>query len=163
LKDLLVPLAERVPDTFHATWQPENRKVLEDLQQAGRVLNRLQVVLFLLSCLNLALLGLIWLLAVRSPAEWLRWTGVPLLLLGLLVLLFAMLIPQTIDWRLEDATFLAYGDVPTPLAQALRDAITDFVRLLFRPALFAGFALAVPGFLLTLISPLFPGRQRRVR
>jgi hypothetical protein len=160
LKTLLSPLVERVPDMYRVQWQPRQQGVLEDLQGAGRTLDRLQVPLLLLVVLNLALLALAWVLAVRSPAEWLRWTGVPLLLLGLLVLLTAFLTPRVVAWGLESQALSAGSNVPLPLAQSLERAIQDLAGLLFRPALQAGAVLAVVGLLLTLLSPLFPGQQR---
>jgi hypothetical protein len=161
LETLLPPLVERVPDTYRVRWQPGQQDVLEDLQQAGRTLDRLQFALLLLGALNLALLALIWVLAVRSPGEWLRWTGVPLLLLGLLVLLAAFLTPRVVAWGLESQTLSAEGNVPLPLAQSLEQAIQDLTRLLFRPALWAGTVITIAGLLLTLVSPLFPGRRGR--
>jgi hypothetical protein len=161
LRGLLVPLVERVPDTYQVHWQPEQRDVLEDLQRAGRALDRLPVVLLLLACLNLALLGLIWVLAVRSPAEWLRWAGGPLLALGLLVLLAAFLGPRVVAWGLDQGDLWAEGRVPARVGQALEEALLDLTLLLFRPALYAGAVLAAVGLPLTLLSPLFPGPRRR--
>jgi hypothetical protein len=162
LKTFLPPLVERLPDTYQVEWQPEQVDVLQDLQQAGRTLDRLRYALLLLVALDAALLGLIWLLAVRSPGEWLRWTGMPLLLVGLLALLLAVLIPRVIAWGVERAAVEVEADVPVPLTESLEVAIQDFSTLLLRPALFFGVALAFVGLLLTLASPLFPGRQRRV-
>jgi len=161
LDALLPPLVERVPDTYRVRWQPGQQDVLEDLQGAGRTLDRLQFPLLLLVALNLTLLALIWVLAVRSPGEWLRWTGVPLLLLGLLVLLAAFLTPRVVAWGLESQALSAEGNLPLPLAQSLEQAIEDLTRLLFRPALWAGAVLAIAGLLLTLVSPLFPGQRGR--
>jgi hypothetical protein len=160
LKTLLGPLVERVPDTFTASWQPEQQDVLEDLRQTGQTLDRLRFALLLVVALNLALLALIWVLAVRSPAEWLRWTGVPLLLLGLLALLLALLTPRLVVAALEARSLWAEGSVPAPLAQSLESAIRDFIPGLFRPALLAGMVLSGVGLLLALVSPLFPGRRR---
>jgi hypothetical protein len=162
LKTLLAPLVERVPDTYRVSWQPVQRDVLGDLQRAGRVVNQLRFVLLFLIALNLALLGLIWLLAVRSPAEWLRWTGLPLLLLGLLTLFLTWLVPQTVNWALDSQALWADGELPTVLIQALDAAIQDFTLLLFRPARFIGVVLAIVGLLLTLISPVFPGQRQSV-
>ncbi len=162
LKTFLPPLVERLPDTYRVEWQPQQVDVLEDLQQAGRTLDQLRFALLLLVALDVALLGLIWLLAVRSPGEWLRWTGMPLLLLGLLALLLAVLIPRVIAWGVERAAFEAEADVPVRVTDSLEVALQDFSTLLFRPALFIGVVLVFVGLLLTLISPLFPGRQRRV-
>jgi len=159
LKTLLGPLVERVPDTFVVGWQPEQQDVLEDLRQTGQTLDRLRFALLLLVALNLALLALIWVLAVRSPAEWLRWTGVPLLLLGLLTLLLAVLTPRLVVAALEARSLWAEGNVPAPLARSLESAIRDFIPGLFRPALLAGMVLSGVGLLLTLVSPLFPGRR----
>lgn len=161
LKARLVPLVNRVPDTYRISWQPEQRDVLEDLQRAGQTLKKLQFALLLLVALNLALLGLVWVLAVRSPAEWLRWTGVPLLLLGLLTLLVALLIPLIVAWGLDNTVLWAEGDMPVALAQSLEQAIRDYSRLLFRPARIVGLVLVAVGLVLTLISPLF-ARPRRM-
>jgi hypothetical protein len=155
-------MVERVPETYTVIWQPEERDVLEDLARARQVFDRLRVVLLLLVVLNVALLGLVWLLAVRSPAEWLRWTGGPLLFLGLLALLATLLIPQVVSWGFDNSTLWVEGNVPAPLAQALERAILDFILLLFRPALFVSAALVAIGLLLMLISALFPGRRQRV-
>jgi hypothetical protein len=162
LKTLLAPLVERVPDTYQVTWQPEQRDVLEDLGRAGQALDRLQAVLLLLVVLNLALMGLIWLLAVRSPGEWLRWTGGPLLLVGSLALLVALLVPRVVAWVLEEGDLWARGDVPPAVTQALEGAILDMALILLRPAMFVGAALAAVGLLLALVSLLFPGRRRRM-
>jgi hypothetical protein len=159
LKTLLGPLVERVPDTFVVGWQPEQQDVLEDLRQTGQTLDRLRFALLLLVALNLALLALIWVLAVRSPAEWLRWTGVPLLLLGLLALLLAVLTPRLVVAALEARSLWAEGNIPAPLARSLESAIRDFIPGLFRPALLAGMVLSGVGLLLALVSPLFPGRR----
>jgi hypothetical protein len=161
LKTLLAPFVERVPDTYRVRWPTEARDVLEDLQRAGRILDQLQFILLLFVALDLALLGLTWLLAVRSPAEWLRWTGVPLLLLGLLTLFLTLFIPSVVGWALDNQEFWTEGDLPAVLAQALKSAIQDFTTLLFRPAQLAGVITVVVGLLLTLVSPLFPGRRRR--
>jgi hypothetical protein len=160
LKALLAPLVRRVPDTYRVSWQPEQRDVIEDLQRAGQLLKKLQFALLLLAALNMALLGLIWVLAVRAPAEWLRWTGVPLLLLGLLTLLAALLIPGIVAWGLDNNAVLAEGDLPVALTQSLEQAIRDYSLLAFRPTRLVGLVLVVVGMLLTLISPLFPGRQQ---
>lgn len=161
LKQLLVPLIGRVPDTYQVSWQPEQREVLEDLQRAGQTLDQLPFALLLLAALNVALLGLIWLLAVRSPAEWLRWTGGPLLLLGLLALLLALLATRVVDWWLGESNLWAGSDVPLRVGQVLEQAMLDLTLILFRPAIAIGAALAVIGLLLALVSPLFPGRRRR--
>ena len=161
LKSLLEPLVARVPDTYRVSWQPEQKQVLEDLRRAGRTLNQLQFGLLLLVALDLALLGLIWLLAVRSTREWLRWTGMPLLLLGLLALSAALLLPRVVSWGLDNQALWAEGDVPASLAAALEDAILGMALLLFQPARWASVALVAAGLLLTLISPLFPGRRHR--
>jgi hypothetical protein len=161
MKERLVPLVNRVPDTYRISWQTEQRDVLEALQSAGQTLKRLRFALLLLVALNLALLALVWVLAVRSPAEWLRWTGVPLLLLGMLTFLLALLIPLIVSWGLENTTLWADGDVPAALAESLEQAIRDYSRLLFRPARLVGLVLIVVGLVLTLISPLFP-RSRPV-
>jgi hypothetical protein len=160
LKTLLGPLVERVPDTFVVSWQPEQQDTLEDLRQTGQTLDRIRFALLLLVALNLALLALVWVLVVRSPAGWLRWTGVPLLLLGLLALLLAALTPRLIVAALEARSLWAEGSVPAPLAQSLESAIRDFIPGLFRPALLAGLVLAGVGLFLSLVSPLFPGRSR---
>jgi hypothetical protein len=157
LRGLLTPLVNRVPDTYQVTWRPEQRGVLEDLQRAGQTLEKLQFVMLLLVALNLALLGLIWVLVVRSPAEWLRWTGVPLLLLGLVTLLLALLVPRVVTLGLDSSALWVGGVLPGPLAESLEMAIRDFVFLLFRPARMVGLILLVVGALLTLVSPLFPG------
>jgi hypothetical protein len=162
LKSLLALLVDRVPDTYQLSWQPRQEAVLEDLQRAGRNLYRLQFVLLLLAVFNLALLGLIWLLAVRSPAEWLRWTGVPVLLLGLLTMLSALLIPRVVSWSLESTAFWAEAEVSAPLARALEDAVFAYTPMMLRPALFVGSVLTVVGLLLTLVSPFFPGRLQRL-
>ena len=161
LKARLVPLVNRVPDTYRISWQPEQRDVLEDLQSAGQTLKKLRFALLFLVALNLALLALVWVLAVRSPAEWLRWTGVPLLLLGLLTLLLALLIPLIVSWGLDNTTLWAEGDVPAALAQSLEQAIRDYGQMLFRPARLVSLVLIVVGLVLTLISPLFT-RPRRI-
>ena len=162
LKGLLIPLVWRLPDTYRISWQPEARDVVERLLQVIRVVDRLQSTLLLFIALNLALLGLIWLLAVRSPAEWMRWTGGPLLLLGLLTLLIATSVPRVVSWGLDNQTFWADKSLPVTLAQALEEAIKDFSLLLFRPARSAGWALIAVGLLLTLVSPLCPGRRKSV-
>lgn len=159
LKSLLPPLVERVPDTYQVSWQPEQRETLEDLQRGGQTLEQLQVVLLLMAVLNLALLGVIWLLAVRSPAEWLRWTGGPLLLLGLLALLVALPAPRAVAWWLDNSALWSEGNVPARLSQVVELTIVDLAAVLFHPAVFAGAILAVVGLLLVLVSLLFPGRR----
>jgi hypothetical protein len=160
LKVLLAPLVERVPDTYRVSWQPQQQDVLDELQRAGQALDQLQVALLLLAGLNLALLGLIWLLAVRSAGEWLRWTGGPLLLLGLLVLLVAFSAPRLVAWGLDNSAGWNQSGVPLPVSQALQEALRDLALVLFHPAQRAGAILAVTGLLLLLVSPLFPGRRR---
>jgi hypothetical protein len=113
------------------------------------------------AALNVALLALVWVLAVRSPAEWLRWTGVPLLLLGLAVLLVAVLAPRVVAWGLDSRELWTERNVPAPLARSLEESIENYIPLLFRPALSAGLVLTVVGLLLTLISPLFPEQRQR--
>jgi hypothetical protein len=161
LKQSLAPLVERLPDTYRVSWQPEQQDVLEDLQRAGQVLDQLKIFLPLSAALNLALLGLIWVLAVRSPAEWLRWTGLPLMLLGAAALPPALLAPRVVEWGLTRNDLWAEGNVPPSLGLALEQAIVDFSAILPRPALFVALALIVAGLALTLISPLFPGRRQR--
>jgi hypothetical protein len=160
LKQSLAPLVERLPDTYRVSWQPEQQDVLEDLQQAGQILDQLEIVLPLLAALNLALLGLIWVLAVRSPAEWLRWTGIPLMLSGAVVLLPVLSVPRVIEWGVTKGDLWAEGNVPPSLGLALEQAIIDFSAILLHPALFVALALMVVGLVLTLISLLFPGRVR---
>jgi hypothetical protein len=162
LKELLEPLVQRVPDTYRVNWQADQQDVLYDLQQAGNTIVRLRFVMLLLTALNIALLGLIWLLAVRAPAEWLRWTGIPLFLLGLLLLLVALLTPRVIAWGLDNQALWTEENVPFVIAQSLDAAIRDFSSLLFRPAQLLGFVLGIVGLLLMLVSPLFPS-QRQVR
>jgi hypothetical protein len=161
LKPSLPPLVARLPDTYRLSWQPQQREVLEELQRAGQVLDQLQVLLLLLVALNLALLGIIWSLTVRSPAEWLRWTGGPLLLLGLLTLALALPAPRAVAWWLENSPLWADVNIPAHLDRVLELAIVDLAVVLFRPAVLAGVALAAVGLLLVLLSPLFPGRRRR--
>lgn len=158
LKQLLAPLVERLPDTYRVSWRPEQQDVLEDLQRAGQILDQLKIVLPLLAALNLALLGLIWVLAVRSPAEWLRWTGVPLILLGAVALPVVLLVPRVVEWGLTRNDLWAEGNVPPSLGLALEQAIVDFSAIMPRPALFVALTLMIVGLVLTLISPLFPGR-----
>lgn len=160
LKSLLNPLVARIPDTYRVSWQPEQADVLVDLQQAGQTLTRLKFVFLLLAALNLALLGLTWLLAVRSPAEWLRWTGLPLLLLGLLTLLIAQSIPRVVAWGLDNQVLWSEQAVPQPLAFALEAAIRDFSWSVFRPTFMLSLIVAGVGLLLVVVSPLFPGRRR---
>jgi hypothetical protein len=162
LKMLMTPLVQRVPDTYRVSWQPEQQDVLDDLQQAAQTLNRLRFALLLVAALDVALLCLVWVLAVRSPAEWLRWAGVPFLLLGLLVLLAALLIPRGLIWSLDIPALSAERNVPASLVESLDKAAGGFVPLLFRPARFLGVALTIVGLLLTLISPLFPGTRQRL-
>jgi len=163
LKALLARLVERVPDTYHVSWQPDQIAVLEDLQQVGRVVNQLRFVTLLLIALNVALLGLAWLLAVRSPGEWLRWTGIPLLLLGLFTVLLAWLVPQLVRWGLDGPALWADANLPVMLVEAFEAAIKDFTALLFRPAQLVGVVAAVVGLLLTLISFVFPNRRQSAR
>lgn len=163
LKTLLARLVERVPDTYQVRWQPEQIAVLEDLQRVGRVVNQLQFVMLLLIALNVALLGLVWLLAVRSPGEWLRWTGVPLLLLGLFTVFLAWLVPQLVSWGLDGATLGVDGNLPVVLVDAVGVALEDFAQVLFRPARLVGVAAAIVGLLLTLISLFFPSYRQNTR
>ncbi len=155
IRPLLPPLVERLPDTYRLSWQSEQRDVLQDLQQAGHNLEQMQVLLLLLLLLNLALLGAIWMLAARSPAEWLRWTGGPLLLLGLLALGVGLAAPRAITWWLENSTLWTGINVPARLDQVLELTIVDLTGVMFRPALLAGAALSVVGLLLALLSLLF--------
>ena len=163
LKTLLARLVERVPDTYQIRWQDEQIAVLEDLQQVGRVINQLRFVTLLLIALNVALLGLAWLLAVRSPGEWLRWTGVPLLSLGLLTVFFAWLVPQLVSWGLDSAALGADGSLPVVLVEAVEIAVKDFAQVLFRPARLVGIAATVVGLLLALLSLVFPGYRQNTR
>ena len=163
LKALLARLVERVPDTYHVSWQRDQIAVLEDLQQVGRVVNQLRFVTLLLIALNVALLGLAWLLVVRSPGEWLRWTGIPLLLLGLFTLLLAWLVPQLVHWALDGPALWTDANLPAVLVEAFEAAIMDFATLLFRPARLVGVVVAVVGLLLTLISFLFPSHRQSAR
>jgi hypothetical protein len=159
LKSFLNPLVERLPDTYRVTWQPDQRAVLEDVRRVGRTLDQLRFVLLLLLALNLALLGLIWLLVVRSPAEWLRWTGVSLFFLGLVVLMSALLIPWVIDVMLDSATLVAGDRVSTSLVQILEQAAQDYLQRLFHPARLSATILVAVGLLFAVLSPLFPGRR----
>jgi hypothetical protein len=161
LKLLLVPLVQRVPDTYRVSWQPEQRQVLDDLQRAGQTLDQLRIGLLLLTALSLALLGLIWVLAVRSAAEWLRWTGLPILMVGVMVLLAAFLIPRLVAWGIDSQALALEENLPIPLAHAMEGAIQEFSLALFRPAWVVGGVLAALGFVMMLISPLFPGRRGR--
>jgi hypothetical protein len=122
-------------------------------------LDQLRFVLLLLLALNLALLGLIWLLVVRSPAEWLRWTGISLLLLGLMVLTSALVIPWVVDVALDSATLMAGDRVSTSLFQVLEQAAQDYLQRLFHPARLSGAILVAVGLLFAILSPLFPGRR----
>ncbi len=117
--------------------------------------------MLLLVALNLALLGLIWVLAVRSPAEWLRWTGVPLLLLGLATLTLALLIPSLVSLGLDSTASWVEGSLPRPLAESLETAVREYILLLFRPARTVGVVLFLVGAVLALISPLFPGARQK--
>ncbi len=123
-------------------------------------MEQMQVLLLFLLLLNLALLGAIWALAARSPAEWLRWTGGPLLLLGLLALGLGLAAPRAVTWWLENSALWTGINVPARLDQVLELTIVDLAGVMFRPALLAGAALAVVGLLLALLSLLF---QRPVR
>ena len=161
LKMLLIPLVERLPDTYQVNWQSEQQDALQELQRGGQTLEQLQVVLLLLAVLNMALLGVIWLLAVRSPGEWLRWTGGPLLLLGLLALLAALPAPRAVAWWLDNSPLWTEVNVPAHLGRAVELAIVDLAGVLFRPALLAGVALVVIGLPLVMVSLLFPGRRQR--
>jgi hypothetical protein len=161
IRPLLPPLVERLPDTYRVIWQPEQQDVLQDLQRAGQNLEQMQVLLLLVLLLNLALLGVVWTLAVRSPAEWLRWTGGPLLLLGLLALGVALAMPSAVAWWLDNSTLWTSINVPARLDKVLELTIIDLAGVMLRPALQAGAALSVVGLLLTLLSPLFPGRRKR--
>jgi hypothetical protein len=163
IRPLLPPLVERLPDTYRLSWQPEQRDVLQDLERAGQNLEQMQVLSLLLLLLNLALLGAVWMLAVRSPAEWLRWTGVPLLLLGLLALGVGLAAPRAVTWWLDSSDMWTGINVPARLDRVLELTIIDLAGVMFRPALLAGAALAVVGLLLALLSPLFPGRRRRLK
>jgi hypothetical protein len=158
---LLVPLVFRLPDTYRVSWQPDQRQALEDLRQTGQTMDRFRSVLLLMLALGVALLAMIWVLAVRSPAELLRWTGGPLLFTGLLVLLLAVLLPTGANAVLDYRSVLNSGDIPAPLSQTLADAVPGLIDQMFRPALFAGGLLALVGLVLTAVSPLFPGRQPR--
>jgi hypothetical protein len=160
LKSLLVPLVERIPDRYRLTWQPEQRETLEDLRSAGQTLEQLRFVLLLVLVLNMALLGLVWLLAVRAPAEWLRWTGIPLFLAGVLTLLLAWLVPVLVDRGFDYQSLWVEGDTASPLVLVVQTAVPEFVQLLFRPAQFVGLLLTGVGLLLAVVSPLFPGRRR---
>ena len=62
---------------------------------------------------------------------------------------------------LEGQTLGAEENVPGPLARSLEKAIRNFTSQLFGPALLVGLVLSVVGLLITLVSPLFPGRRRR--
>ncbi len=161
LKGLLAPLVNRVPDTYTVSWQPEQQDVIRDLRRAAQTVERLRFVMLLLVALNLALLGLIWVLAVRSPAEWLRWTGVPLLLLGLATLTLALLIPSLVSLGLDSTASWVEGSLPRPLAESLETAVREYILLLFRPARTVGVVLFLVGAVLALISPLFPGARQK--
>jgi len=99
-------------------------------------------------------------LTVRAPAEWLRWTGVPLMVLGAVALPVVLLVPRVVEWGVTKGDLWAEGNVPPSLGLALEQAIVDFSAILLHPALFVALALMVVGLVLTLISPLFPGRAR---
>ncbi len=161
LKTLLTPYVERVPDTYRVQWQPEQQDALQDLQRAGRTLDQLRVALLLLVALSAALLALIWLLAVRSPAEWLRWTGAPLLLLGGLALVAGWLPPRLIETGLERADLWSEASVPVAVGETMEQTVLALTETLFQPAVMVGLLLVVVGLALTLVSPLFPGRQAR--
>jgi hypothetical protein len=164
LKGLLVPLVNRVPDTYTVSWQPEQQGVIRDLQRAAQTVERLRFVMLLLVALNLALLGLIWVLAVRSPAEWLRWTGVPLLVLGLATLTLALLISSLVSLGLDGNASWVEESLPRPLAESLEMAVREYILLLFRPARTVGVVLFLVGAVMALVSPLFPGaRQKNIR
>ncbi len=160
LKVLLPPLVARVPDTYRVTWPAGARDVLEDLRQAGQMLDRLRVILILLIALNGALLALIWLLVVRSPAEWLRWTGGPLLFLGGAVFLAGWLIPWFVDRRLDQAQVWPQ-DVPAAVIQSLQEAVNHFTALLLEPVTLAGVVLFAVGLSLMLLSLPFGARSER--
>ena len=160
LKGLLSLLVARVPDTYRVTWPAGAQDVLEDLQQAGHTLERLRVILILLIALNGALLALIWLLVVRSPAEWLRWTGGPLLLLGGAVFLAGWLIPRFVDQRLDQAQVWPQ-DISAALIQSLQGAVNHFTALLLEPVTLAGVVLFAVGLSLMLLSLPFGARSER--
>jgi hypothetical protein len=160
LKVLLRPLVTRVPDTYQVTWPAGAQDVLEDLQRAGQILERLRVILVLLIALNGALLALIWLLVARSPAEWLRWTGGPLLLLGGAVFLAGWLIPRFVDWRLDQAQAWPQNVSPV-LIQSLEAAVNHFTALLLEPVTLAGVILFAVGLSLMLLSLPFGTRSER--
>jgi hypothetical protein len=161
LKLLLIPLVERLPDTYRVSWQAEQRDVLNDLQRASEILSRLRVVLLFMIVMNLALLGLIWFLVVRSPAEWLRWTGVPLFFIGILVFLGGRLIPGFVEAGLSSSNLWQEIDLHAQLVRTLEQAMQYFAQSLFQSAVLLGAVLAGTGLLLALLSFLFPGRPKR--
>ncbi len=163
LKALLTPLVEQLPDTYRVQWQPEQQAALDDLKQAGRTLDQIRVALLIMAALNMALLVLAWLLAVRSPREWLRWTGGPLALLGGLALIAAWLPRRLVETALTRSDWWTKADLSPAMSTMLTQATLDMTRLLFRPAMLVGLLALIAGIGLLIASPLFPARRRGLK
>ncbi len=156
LKTYLTLYVERLPDRWRVGVGSRDRQITRDLRRVGKALNWLEARLPLALALALGSLLLAWLLAVRSPGQWLRWTGGPLLLLGLVTSLVAVLVPPVIAWQVEGGRFWPDSDLPARLRQAASQVPADLASVLFQFTLLVGVVIVVMGGVLVVVSFFFP-------
>ena len=112
--------------------------------------------LFFLFCLTV--------FAVRSLMDWLQWWGYPLLIVGgistLIAVLGAPLVGSLVQSLLE---IYGFSFIPSPLLSAIRETISAVTAEILRPVFYEAATLAAIGFLMVLTSLfLLYDKERRV-
>jgi len=145
-------LVAEVPDEYPLIEGAEDPDPREELAATRAALGFAPLVL-------VALLAVVCLFGARSRAGWLRWSGVPLLVAGLIAIGLGISVGPGADlgWAyLLDQV----DDLPSPTTLAQLRAIFDAINAEHvRHLQFEGGAVALVGFALTLLSFFVPERR----
>lgn len=117
-------------------------------------LNRIRTVMKLSLILPLVFLLAVTFLVVRSLEDWLKWWGIPSLVMGILVTITAFaaapLIPSLMGSMIAQGT----PDMPTAFQELARNLAGALTREILRPAAIQGIILTLTGSVMVVINAI---------
>jgi len=115
-------------------------------------LRTIRTVMKLSLLLPLAFLLTITFLVVRTLDDWLRWWGIPFLIIGILVTLTAMLAAPFAPSMVETLFTQSSFNMPAVFSELVRDVAGSLTREIFRPVAIQGIALILIGAVMVVVN-----------
>jgi hypothetical protein len=123
-------------------------------------LNTARLLMKLSLLLPLAFLFAMTLFAVRSLTDWLKWWGLPFLILGGISLLAALLGSTTLGFIIQRIILnQGFGFLPPTLLATMRETVNAVAQQILDPVVMQGILLAILGLLLFLVGVYLTKKQ----